>query len=95
MATDEQAMRARYDGLAEWYDARRRSNRLVQGDAERLPIRSSVFPMAVSSWTSTHVEHLDRMLAEVARVLVLGGPVSVNSPVRFIGSARDAAASRR
>jgi SAM-dependent methyltransferase len=130
MATDERAGRARYDGVAEWYDAqlgtaphrqevlranlpagkgpcldigcgtgrdlaviaefgwipvgvelstdqlrlaRRRSNRLVQGDAERLPIRSSVFAMAVSSWTSTDVEHFDRMLSEVARVLVPGG----------------------
>ena len=53
--------------------ARRRSNRLVQGDVERLPIRSSVVPMAVSSWTSTDVEHFDRMLSEVARVLVPGG----------------------
>jgi len=29
--------------------------------------------MAVSSWTSTDVEHLDHMLSEVARVLIPGG----------------------
>lgn len=53
--------------------ARSRFTRLVQGDAERLPFRSAVFPMAVSSWTSTDVDHFDWMLAEVARVLKPGG----------------------
>lgn len=53
--------------------ARSRSTRLVQGDAERLPFRSAAFPMAVSSWTSTDVDHFDWMLAEVARVLKPGG----------------------
>lgn len=50
-----------------------RSRNLVQGDAQRLPFRSGAFPMAVSSWTSTDVEHFDRMLAETARVLQPGG----------------------
>ena len=53
--------------------ARRRSVRVVQGDAEQLPFQSSTFPMAVSCWTSTDVDHFDRMLAEVARVLRPGG----------------------
>jgi ubiquinone/menaquinone biosynthesis C-methylase UbiE len=128
--TTDQSDRARYDGVAEWYDAqlesaphrhevlraslgsgsgrcvdigcgtgrdlsvieefgwtavgvelsadqlrlaRRRSSRVVQGDAERLPFPSSTFPMAVSCWTSTDVDHFDRMLVEVARVLRPGG----------------------
>lgn len=49
--------------------ARTRSGHLVQGDAERLPFDSGRFPLAVSCWTSTDVDHFDVMLAEVARVL--------------------------
>lgn len=50
-----------------------RGNCLVQGDAEHLPFRNSAFPMAVSSWTSTDVDHFDWMLAETARVLQPNG----------------------
>lgn len=53
--------------------ARERAGFLVQGDAEELPFASGTFEMVVSSWTSTDVEHFDRMLAEVARVLTPGG----------------------
>lgn len=53
--------------------ARGRGTRLVQGDAERLPFGPNVFPMVVSSWTSTDVEHFDLMLTEVTRVLRPGG----------------------
>lgn len=122
----ERAGRARYDGLADWYDAqvgsaphrhsvlranlvygtgvcldigcgtgrdlavigefgwtpvgvelsadqlrlaRRRSVRVVQGDAEHLPFSSSSIAMAVSSWISTDVDDFARMLTEVTRVL--------------------------
>lgn len=53
--------------------ARGRATRLVQGDAENLPFQPNVFPMVVSSWTSTDVEHFDRMLTETTRVLRPGG----------------------
>lgn len=49
--------------------ARQRSTRVVQGDAEQLPFHSATFPMVVSSWTSTDVDHFDQMLVEIARVL--------------------------
>ena len=50
-----------------------RGSCLVQGDAEHLPFQNSAFPMAISSWTSTDVDHFDRMLAETARVLQPNG----------------------
>lgn len=53
--------------------ARPRATHLVQGEAENLPFRSEAFSMTVSSWTSTDVEHFDRMLTETARVLTPGG----------------------
>lgn len=53
--------------------ARHRSSSLIQAAAERLPLRSNSCPMAVSSWTSTDVDHFDQMLAEVARILRPGG----------------------
>lgn len=53
--------------------ARQRSHRLVQGDAEHLPFESASIAMVVSSWTSTDVDDFVRMLAEVARVLQPGG----------------------
>lgn len=53
--------------------ARSRATDLIREDAERLPFESGVFSMAVSSWTSTDVEHFDAMLAEIARVLRPGG----------------------
>ena len=53
--------------------ARGRATHLVQGDAERLPFRTGAFAMAVSSWTSTDVEHFDVMLVEATRVLRPGG----------------------
>lgn len=53
--------------------ARSRAPHLVQGEAERLPFRSGAFPAAVSSWTSTDVEHFDQMMLETARVLRPGG----------------------
>lgn len=46
---------------------------LVRGDAEHLPFRDSAFAMAVSSWTSTDVDHFDWMLTETARVLEPNG----------------------
>ncbi len=49
--------------------AHRWSRALVQGDAERLPFASDTFALALSSWTSTDVDHFDVMLTEVARVL--------------------------
>lgn len=49
--------------------ARGRGRHLILGEAERLPFRDAAFPMAVSSWTSTDVDHFDWMLAETARVL--------------------------
>jgi ubiquinone/menaquinone biosynthesis C-methylase UbiE len=45
----------------------------VQGDAEHLLFRNSAFPMAVSSWTSTDVDHFDCLLRETARVLQPNG----------------------
>ena len=45
----------------------------MQGDAEKLPFQPNVFPMVVSSWTSTDVEHFDLMLTEIAGVLRPGG----------------------
>lgn len=53
--------------------ARSRTDTLVQGDAERLPIASESVGLVVSAWTSTDVNHFDRMLAEIARVLIRGG----------------------
>lgn len=53
--------------------AARRSDRLVQGDAERLPFASNSFPTVVSSWTSTDVDDFPTMLREIHRVLQPGG----------------------
>lgn len=57
--------------------ARSRATRLVQGDAEQLPFRTDSFAMVVSSWTSSDVDHFDRMLAETARVLHPRWPIPV------------------
>lgn len=53
--------------------AQTRAAVLIQGDAERLPIATSSVGLVVSAWTSTDVDHFDRMLAEIARVLIAGG----------------------
>lgn len=53
--------------------ARGRCRDVVQGDGERLPFRSEVFPLVVSAWTSTDVDHFDRLVAEAGRVLRPGG----------------------
>jgi SAM-dependent methyltransferase len=52
---------------------RARSTRLIQGNAEQLPFESATLQLVVSSWMSTDVDHFDRMLSEVARILVPGG----------------------
>lgn len=55
--------------------ARGRATHVVQGVAERLPFGSGTFAIAVSSWTSTDVDHFDVMLFEAARVLLPGGHI--------------------
>jgi ubiquinone/menaquinone biosynthesis C-methylase UbiE len=53
--------------------AQRRSRRIVQGDAARLPFPGATFAAVVTLWISTDVDDLTAVLAEAARVLTPGG----------------------
>lgn len=53
--------------------ARRRSRRIVQGDAAALPFGDRTFPTVATMWISTDVDDFAAVLAEVARVLRPGG----------------------
>ena len=53
--------------------ARRRSHRIVRGDAAALPFADRTFPTVVSMWISTDVDDFAAVLAEAARVLTSGG----------------------
>ena len=53
--------------------ARRRSGRLVQGDAAALPFADRTFPTVAAMWISTDVDDFAAVLAEAARVLTRGG----------------------
>jgi SAM-dependent methyltransferase len=53
--------------------ARRRSRRIVRGDAAALPFADRTFPTVASMWISTDVDDFGAVLAEAARVLTPGG----------------------
>lgn len=53
--------------------ARRRSRRIVQGDAAALPFADGTFPTVVTMWISTDVDDFAVVLGEAARVLTPGG----------------------
>ncbi|HEV2372965.1 MAG TPA: class I SAM-dependent methyltransferase [Streptosporangiaceae bacterium] len=53
--------------------ARRRSRHIVQADAAALPFADATFPTVATLWVSTDVDDFTAVLAEAARVLVLGG----------------------
>lgn len=53
--------------------ARRRSRRIVLGDAAALPFGDCTFPTVATMWISTDVDDFAAVLAEAARVLRPGG----------------------
>lgn len=53
--------------------ARERESELVRADAAALPFSDGAFSAVVAVWMSTDVDDLGRVLAEVARVLCVGG----------------------
>ena len=53
--------------------ARRRSRRIVRGDAAALPFADGTFPTVATMWISTDVNDFGAVLAETARVLTPGG----------------------
>ena len=53
--------------------ARRRSRRIVRGDAAALPFTDGAFPTVATMWISTDVNDFGDVLAEAARVLTPGG----------------------
>lgn len=53
--------------------ARTRCPRVFRADAEDVPFPAAAFDLVVSTWTSTDVDHFDRVSNEAARVLRPGG----------------------
>ncbi|MCH2531374.1 MAG: class I SAM-dependent methyltransferase [Dehalococcoidia bacterium] len=55
----------------------------VLGDGESLPFADNSVGFAVLSHVMAHVEHLDRMMSEVARILIPGGRVFILQSNRY------------
>jgi ubiquinone/menaquinone biosynthesis C-methylase UbiE len=62
--------------------ARRRSRRIVRGDATALPFADRTFPTVATMWVSTDVNDFAAVLAEAARVLMPGGCSSSMALIR-------------
>lgn len=70
-------------------DLRGKGTRWVLADAEALPFPDRSFRAVVAFDVLEHVDHLDRALREVARVLVDGGTLVCHLPVGDIGGSFD------
>jgi SAM-dependent methyltransferase len=59
------------------------------GDAQKLPFADEEFDLVVAAWVLFHLPDLDRGLAEIARVLRVGGRfVAVTNSEHHLGEAR-------
>jgi SAM-dependent methyltransferase len=75
---------ARYDGLADWYDAFTNSELGIAG--RELPFAAASFDAAVSMWTHTDVDDFPAAVREIARVLRPGAPfVYLGAHPCFVG----------